>query len=176
MNLGPKCRGILQSYYIYLISLNFPYGKIVALLVRKVQSRHGGRRHHGQGLGQRDASLFLHLHQLPHGLLLRVVRLRRVPGGGPNAGVFDAEEILVSEVVLVGVGPEVCTDEVVDALGEGLGQAVGQGGRHDGVVVVTVGFKSGIFFAIEIFLKPQGFFLIEGHKSIKFLRSVCLLK
>ena len=61
--------------------------------------------------------------------------------GGADAPVAFAEQVLGGEAFVQAVAP-FAADALVQALGEGLRQAVRQGLGHDGVVVVMVVLES----------------------------------
>eukprot|EP00053_Salpingoeca_punica_P018065 m.175524 g.175524 ORF g.175524 m.175524 type:complete len:1311 (+) comp17350_c0_seq2:4566-8498(+) len=114
--------------------------KVLRLLRGKVQAADAGGRVHGEGLGQLDAGL-VDVHQRPHGQLLRVVGLRRVAGRRADAGVLDLQQILGVELLVLAVSPVDLAHFLVEELGEGLGQTVGEGLGHDRAVVVVALLK-----------------------------------
>ena len=79
-----------------------------------------------------------HVEQLPEGLLLGVLGAGGVAGRGADALVLLGDQVLVVEVLVGHVAPELGADALVQPLGEGLGQPVGERLEQDRGVVVVV--------------------------------------
>ena len=71
----------------------------------------------------------------------RVVGAGRVAGGRADAAVVLGDQVVGGQLLVPAVAP-VAAGVLVQHLGEGLGQAVGQGLDHDRVVVVVVGLEA----------------------------------
>src|SRR5690606_20282219 len=69
-----------------------------------------------------------------------MVGLRGVAGGGSDAAVLFVDELLVCEVFLPAVAP-LAASPLVEVLGKGLRQPVGDRLDHDRVVIVVVEIK-----------------------------------
>ena len=80
----------------------------------------------------------LDVEQVPEGELLGVVGAGGVARGRPDAGVLLRDQVLVGELLVVDVAPELGADPLVEPLGERLGEPVGQRLDQDRVVVVEV--------------------------------------
>ena len=70
-----------------------------------VRTRHGGCGKHGHGLRELNCDFLLHVHQLPHALLLRVVWLRGISCGWANTLILHLQEIITREVLLRRITP-----------------------------------------------------------------------
>src|SRR5690606_13042902 len=75
--------------------------------------------------------------QLEQRILLGMVRAGRIAGGRADATVFFADQLLVAQLLIRRIAPVLPAYLLVQPLGAGLGQAVGQRLDHDRVVVVT---------------------------------------
>ena len=86
---------------------------------------------------RRDAGGALGVEQAEERRLLGVVGLGRVAGGGADAAVGLGDQLLGREGLVGRVAPELAADALVQPLGEGLGEAVGERLDQDrGIVVV----------------------------------------
>ena len=74
--------------------------------------------------------------------LLGVVGTGRVARSRPDALVGLGDERVVVERLVSGVAPQLGAHALVEPLGEGLGEPVGQRGQQDGRVVVVVGLEA----------------------------------
>jgi len=72
-----------------------------------------------------------------------VVGAGRVARRGADATVFLGDQLVVAQALVAGVAPQVGAHAVVQPLGAGLGQAVGQRLERDGAVVVVLGHELG---------------------------------
>mmetsp|Transcript_23177 Transcript_23177/g.58437 ORF Transcript_23177/g.58437 Transcript_23177/m.58437 type:complete len:525 (-) Transcript_23177:2389-3963(-) len=115
--------------------------KVLRALAAKVQATDSSGREHGHGLRQRHADLLLNLHQVPHGLLLSVVRLRRVARRRTDALVLDLQQVIWAQVLIRRVAPQILPDVQVQNLGKCLRQAVRDRLGHDVAVIVTLGLE-----------------------------------
>ena len=79
----------------------------------------------------------LDVEQLPQRALLGVVGTGRIAGRRPDAAVLLLDQLGRRERLVAAVAPLVA-DPLVQALGERLGQPVGEGLGHDRVVVVVL--------------------------------------
>ena len=70
-----------------------------------------------------------------------MVRLGRVARRRADAPIAFADQVLEAQRLVPAVTP-IGTRSAVQQLGEGLGQAVAQGQRHDAVVVVVLGLEA----------------------------------
>src|SRR6202012_751288 len=107
----------------------------------EVETAHTGARPHRKGFGNQHAGILLHIEQLPERTLLRVVRTCRVTRGRPYAAILLFDEVGVAQAFLAAVAPFLAY-ALVQAFGEGFRQAVGDGFRHDRVVVVVLGTEA----------------------------------
>jgi hypothetical protein len=105
--------------------------------VREVEAADAGRRRHRQALGQAHADL-AGLQHLEHVALDAVVGAGRIARRRADAAVLLGDQVLVAELLVGRVAPELGAHALVQPLGEGLGQPVGQGLEHDRRVVVVV--------------------------------------
>src|SRR5581483_1777233 len=114
--------------------------EVASLGVAEVDAADARAGDHREGLRERDADV-LRLEQLEELPLLAVVRARGVPERRPDAAVALGDQLFVRELapVLVPLAP--C--DLVQVLGERLGQAVRERLRNDRAVVVVLGLEAG---------------------------------
>ena len=70
-------------------------------------------------------------------ILLKVVGAGRVAGGRADSLVLLGDQGVVGELLVSGVAPEFDAHALVEALGKGLGEAVGKSLKHQCAVVVV---------------------------------------
>mmetsp|Transcript_55188 Transcript_55188/g.146427 ORF Transcript_55188/g.146427 Transcript_55188/m.146427 type:complete len:1471 (+) Transcript_55188:155-4567(+) len=112
-------------------------------LVGEAERRDRRGRQHGERVGQLNADLLVRLDQFPHERLLGVVGLRRVAGRRADALILGLEHVVVRQLLVGRVAPELLAHLVVQELGKGLGEAVGDGLHHDALVVVVLAAQLG---------------------------------
>ena len=88
--------------------------------MREVQSAHRTRRPHGVTFGEADAGVFLGVKQLPQQPLLRVIRAGGITGGGTDAAIFFADQLVAAQGFVSAVAP-LAAGARVQALGKRLG-------------------------------------------------------
>jgi hypothetical protein len=71
-----------------------------------------------------------------------VIRTGRIAGRRPDAAVLLTDQLLVASFSSGRVTPELAPYPLVQPLGEGLGQAVGQHLEHDARVVIVRGLEA----------------------------------
>ena len=104
----------------------------------EVEAGDARRRQHRQALGQRHADLVA-AEGAKEIALDGVVGARRIARRRPDAAIALGDEVGGGERLVGGVAPEVGAHALVQPLGEGLGEPVGQRLQHDRAVVVEVG-------------------------------------
>src|SRR5690606_23718125 len=109
----------------------------------KIPAADGSGGHHHEGFGQPDTGIALGVQQFPQRRLLRVIRTRRITCSRTDAAVFLADELLVAEFLVRSVTPELLSYPLVQVLGTGLGEAVGECLQHDRRVIVVVLLERG---------------------------------
>ncbi len=87
-----------------------------------------------------DAGVLFHLEELPENPLFRVVGARGITRRRPDAAVFFTNQIFGREIFIFAITP-LLADALMEEFGEGLRQAVREGFRHDGIVIVMVGLE-----------------------------------
>ena len=130
-----------------MIVADFAYVEVGRLRVCHEKAADAGGWQHGQALGQAHADVFA-LQELEHIGFDAVVRAGRVAGRGANAFVFFADHLFVAQGFVGRVAPHIRPRALVQALGKGFGQAVGQGFQHDAGVVVQIVLE-GFFFLLR---------------------------
>ena len=85
---------------------------------------------HGTALGQRNAGVFLHVQQVPQNPFLSMIRAGGIPGGGPDAAILFADQIVDGELFGFPVAP-LLAHAPVQVLREGFRQSIRQRLRHD---------------------------------------------
>mmetsp|Transcript_30482 Transcript_30482/g.79140 ORF Transcript_30482/g.79140 Transcript_30482/m.79140 type:complete len:974 (-) Transcript_30482:1460-4381(-) len=126
-----------------LVLADLTHLEVRRALVGEDERRDRGRGQHRERVGQRDVRLLVRLEQLPHEGLLRVVGLRRVARRGADALVLGLEHVIGGELLVGRVRPELRAHLEVEVLGEGLGEAIGDGLHHDALVVVVLAAQLG---------------------------------
>src|SRR5690606_25708755 len=71
----------------------------------------------------------------PESAFLRVIRTRRVAGGGANPPIALLDEVLVGKVLAASVAP-LLAHPLVEVFSERLGKTIRERLGHDGVVIV----------------------------------------
>lgn len=128
--------------------------------MREIPATHRRRRIHGFRFREFTPGMFLGIEQRPQLVLLGMFRTGGITGGGTDALVVFADEFFVIEILAVQSlpgrpvtplkAPVDVPYAIMHVLGIGLGQAVGEGLDHDGVVIVVLLFKLfGFFFSTE---------------------------
>ena len=92
----------------------------------EVEAGDRGGRHHREAVGEGDAGPGVGLEQLEQRALLAVVRTGGIARRRADALVGLVDQGLVVQVLLRRIPPEFLADPLVQALGEGLGEPVGQ--------------------------------------------------
>src|ERR1700730_6573300 len=111
--------------------------EVARLRMGDVPAAHRRGRVHGVGFGEADAGAALDGEQAPELGLLGVIRARRVPGSRADATILLAHQLLVGERLGGGVTPQLAPPPLVEMLGRGFGQAIGQRLQHDARVVIV---------------------------------------
>jgi hypothetical protein len=70
-----------------------------------------------------------------------VVGARGVAGRGANALILLADQARAIQRLVSRISPELAAHPLVHALGQGFGEAIGQGLQHDAAIVVVSGFE-----------------------------------
>src|ERR1051325_2895598 len=120
----------------HLVAVEFADGEILRLGMREVEPADAASGPHGETLGEFDAGVRLHVEQLPENALLGVIGARGITGRRTDAAILFLDEVFRRKLLGPSVSPLV-TNALVEKLGEGFGQSVGQRLRHDGVVGVV---------------------------------------
>ena len=118
----PLTRGIV----LHLVFLNLAHREVTRFTVREVEATHRGGGAHRIALGEGEAGGF-GVQQGEQGALFGVVGLRGIAGGGADAAVTLADEVVAAQILVRCVAPEFAPDALVESFGKGLGKAVSQG-------------------------------------------------
>src|SRR5215831_13283205 len=102
-----------------------------------VPATHRGGRIHGVRVGQSYAGVALRIEQLPQLRLLAVIRAGGVAWRRADAAVFLAYQLLVGEGLVCRVTPQLAPHALVEVLGGGFRESIGERLEHDGGVVVV---------------------------------------
>ena len=76
-----------------LILANLLHGEVVSVRICKVEAADGASWSHSKRLGELDSCLLSDLHEVPHGGLLSVIRLRGVARSWSDALVLDIDAL-----------------------------------------------------------------------------------
>src|SRR5438874_1877356 len=123
---------------LQLLAVDLADREVARLRMGDVPTAHRGGRVHGVGLGEADAGAALDVEQAPELGLLGVIRARRVAGRRADAAILLAQQLLVGERLGGGVAPQLAPHPLVEVLGGGFRQAIGQRLEHDARVVVVL--------------------------------------
>src|SRR5205823_1187721 len=113
------------------------FREVARLRVGDVPATHRRGRVHGVGLGEADAGAALDVEQAPELGLLGVIRAGRVAGRRADAAILLAQQLLVGERLRGGVAPQLAPHPLVEMLGGGFRQAIGEGLEHDARVIIV---------------------------------------
>mmetsp|Transcript_27462 Transcript_27462/g.56288 ORF Transcript_27462/g.56288 Transcript_27462/m.56288 type:complete len:1189 (+) Transcript_27462:341-3907(+) len=123
----------------HLVLADLADGKVLALLVGKEEARDRGRGEHRHALRELDRREIIRLQQLPHLVLLRVVRLRGVARRRADALVLHLEHVRLVERLVGGVSPLRDAHVAMQLLCKRLRETIAERLCHDLAVVVGVG-------------------------------------
>src|SRR5712691_4050506 len=118
-----------------LVAVDLTETEIARFRMGEVEPTHARAGPHRKGLRDQHSGVGLHIEQSPKGALFRVIRARRVTRSRPDPPVLLCDEIRVAQALCTTVAPFI-PHPLVQALGESFCQAIGDGLRHDRVVVV----------------------------------------
>src|SRR5947209_3236910 len=71
-----------------------------------------------------------------------MIGLRGIAGRRPDTGIFFSDALLVRQLFVRRVSPELAPYALMHALGEGFSQAIGERLHHDRAVIVVVAGKA----------------------------------
>src|SRR5205809_1076104 len=108
--------------------------------MRKIKAADARAGPHGAAFGQFDAGVLFGVEQLPERPLLGVVGAGRIAGGGADAAVLFADQILGGQLLQLAEAPFLAR-ALVQVLGKGLRQAIRQSLGHNRVVIVVIALK-----------------------------------
>ncbi|KAG1249785.1 hypothetical protein G6F68_013143 [Rhizopus microsporus] len=108
----------------------------------EVVAGNGRRRQHREALGQFHAGVRFGLQQVEQPALLAVLGAGRIAGRRTDAAVLLVDQGFVVQRLGVVVSPESGTHALMQALGQRLGEAVGERLQKDRVVVVMLGLEA----------------------------------
>src|SRR5271156_5568173 len=100
----------------------------------EIEPTHAGPRPHCERLSNLHSGIRSHIEQTPERALLRVIRACRITCGRPDTAIFLFNKISVAQALIAAVTP-FFSYSLMQTFGEGFGQAIGDGLRHDRVVV-----------------------------------------
>mmetsp|Transcript_134954 Transcript_134954/g.288704 ORF Transcript_134954/g.288704 Transcript_134954/m.288704 type:complete len:325 (+) Transcript_134954:70-1044(+) len=153
-----------------LVHVHLPHREVLGLRVCEDEGRDRCAREHHVGLC--ELKLLIRkppdVKEVPHGLLLAVIRLRRVPWRRPDALVAHLQEVIQREVLVRGIAPERSADLQVDELSEGLGEAIGDSLQQDGLVDLP-----GVLEDLALLMAAQTTGACEGGDVVRSLALWC---
>ena len=125
---------------VELIVADAADGEVLRIRMREIETGDGGRRQHGEVLGQRHADR-VRAQQREQRRLHRMVRTRRIARRGADAAILLANQRRVVERFVARERPKLAPHLGVQPLGERFGQAIGERLQHDRAVVVLLRFE-----------------------------------
>src|SRR5579872_625839 len=120
-----------------LIAVDLTETKISRFRMGKVESTYARAGPHCERLRNQHSGIRLHIKQTPERTLLGVIWACWIPRSRPNASIFLLDKILVTQPFFKTVAPLI-PHTLMKALGESLGQTIGNGLSHNRVVVVVL--------------------------------------
>src|SRR6266851_7249131 len=118
-----------------LIAVDFAETEISRFRVGKIEPTHARAGPHRKRLSDQHPGVRLHIEQTPKGAFFRVIRACGITRSRPDAPILLLDEIRVTQALRTTVTPFI-PHSLVQAFGESFSQAIGDGLRHDGVVIV----------------------------------------
>ena len=106
----------------------------------EVKATHARSGPHRKRFSNQHSGIRLHIEQTPERALLGVIRARRVTCGRSDATILLLNKVRVAQALRTTITPFIA-HAFVQAFGESLSQAIGEGLRHDRVVVVVLGLE-----------------------------------
>src|SRR5260370_19685773 len=103
----------------------------------EVESTHARSGPHRKRLRYERPGTRMHIEQTPERALLGVIRACRVTCGRPDAAIFLSNKIRVAQALRTTITPFIA-HAFVQAFGESLSQAIGEGLRPDRVLVIMI--------------------------------------
>src|SRR4051812_43584126 len=132
-----EVHALAMRVVLHLVALHLADGEITRLRMREVEAAHRRGGQHRVRVGERHVGVAPRIEQAEEIALLRVVGARGVTRRRANAAVLFGDEVLVGERLVPRVAPKLGAHAMVQMLGEGLGEAIGDRLQHDrGIVVV----------------------------------------
>src|SRR3984893_11900347 len=114
-----------------LVALDLADAEIMALRVAEIEAAHRGAGPHGEALGEPYADARFAVEQTKQGRLLAMVGLRRIAGRRADTAIFFPDHLGGGERLVARVAPELLAHARVHALGQRLGEPVGERLDHD---------------------------------------------
>src|SRR5271156_3858994 len=103
----------------------------------EVKATHARSGPHRKRLGDQHPYIHLHVEQTPKRTLFGVIRARWITSSWPDATILLLNKVRVAQALRTTITPFIA-HAFVQAFGESLSQAIGEGLRHDRVVVVVL--------------------------------------
>src|SRR5215469_10722962 len=135
MNAHPFAFGVVGN----LIAVNLAQTEVSRLRMGEVKATHARSGPHRKRLRDLNARVRANVQQMPERPLLGVIRARRITWSRPYAAIFFLNEIVVAQFFRAAVTPFFARISV-QALIESISEAITESLRHDGVVIVVLGF------------------------------------
>ncbi len=104
-----------------LIALDLRHAEIMRLRMREIKPRNRRARPHRVTLRQLHAGAFLRVEQAEQRRLFRVIGLCGITRRGTDAAIIFGDALLVRQLLVGGVGPELAAHALMHALGERFG-------------------------------------------------------
>src|SRR5260221_12887214 len=127
---------LAQMIVEHLVAIDLAEPKVARSRMRKIQPADTRARPHRKAFRNLDAGLALDIEQFPQDAFLGMIRTRGITRRRANAAILFFDELLGGEVFRVPISPLVA-HTLVQAFGEGLGEAVRQRLGHDSIVIVV---------------------------------------
>lgn len=108
----------------------------------EVKAGDSGGREHGETFGEMDTYGIFDMEEIEECAFFGMVGASGITGGGADAAIAFADQIIVAEVFLLAESPFVA-NALVEVFGEGFGESVSECFGGDGVVIVVIGFVMG---------------------------------
>src|SRR5262249_19690171 len=123
-----------------LIAFDFSHAEICALRMAEVEAADRCTRPHREALRQSYADT-LAVEQPEQHALLGVVGLRRIAGRGTDSAILLRDQLLIAQVLIGGIAPELPAHALMQTFGKRFRQAIGQCFPHVRRIIVIGAFE-----------------------------------
>ena len=107
--------------------------------MREIPATHRGGGIHGEAFSEGHADARLDVEQLPEQALFSVIRTSRVARRRTDAAITLGNQLVVGELLVTRIAPQLFTHALMQTFGEGFRQAISERLGHDRRIVIVLG-------------------------------------